>query len=1393
MYSTPLKKRVDYDREAFKFAGTSGRNYLPDRLRDGQDQHNPNLSNSPLQTSRLDNNIRKKYDEAANAVGSDFLDISTHVEVSAFTSSDRLQLASKFVQDLSLADRSTPVLDNPSYYSNGVNYNFTNEVGGLGAFTPFQRQQVTNIPDEVVSEVSNTEIKSDMGIFPELGYCWITSDNKLILWNINNSSEFHCIDEIEHTILKVKLVKPRLNTFVSSVENLLIVATLFDIYILTISFDSTTHKLNIFNTGLKVNATGLNVSNITNYEKTAQIFFTSSSDGVNVWELQYNCLENLFNSKCSKVCLTKSNLANLLPTRLIPSVPGSRMILRVLEGDANVEEETILQLIVDQSRGVLHTLSTKSIVRSYLITADGLEGPVLIDIPHIRRSLGALAAKGSPLLTSRLLKIVKIISISKWENNDIFLALITTAGVRLYFKGSTSKKSISSLKLVSLKCPPANPSDKFQKTGFSAVNQKSLYSKGPSPLSAHKNSSVYIDTTDASTIISPGVFFTSVRKTNNSEILSNNLSQAHLLENKEEHKLYVSVPDYGILKNYGKYVENTALLDTTDEIKEIVSLTKCFNNTLTPHGYSNVFASQYNAEPLKIAVLTSNAVEIYGYRKPDEIFESLIENPLPFIHNYGLSEACSTALYLTCRFNKSEHVKASALGFLAAGIPGVIEIKPKYFGDSGSLSSTTPNELNESNDGNGIVLSPRFYGSALLVTRLFSQIWEEKVFTFKMIPKTEKINTFGISITRPQVEYYLSSISVLADFFNIHRSSFVSFLAPSDANVTTASDAESIAMDALIVLINSIKDVLSLLNVFYEEMDAFKSLLYTLMGERGIYDSKTRDYFFNLRFHDLFTPNTETKQIIKEFLIEIVNANITRGSSADYIMNVLKERCGSFCRGVDILCFRAGEHLEAAQKFEVLDSKLSRNHLDSAVDLYERCSESMEINELKRIVDVMVKLNYQPSTAEFLLRVADRIDKENQAQRYATEGCRINDPRKKFYDKRISVYNLIFDILKTVDENTFIEHSSSVGKITVSSPAMSLKERVYSTILNSNNGFFHYCFYDWLVQNGRENDLLQLDSQFILSYLKEKAEKSLETSNLLWIYLSKKKHFFEAATVLYALANSDFDLKLSDRIECLARANGFCDSSSSFDQKPALVQLSDSIHELFDITAIQDDILTLVENETRINEDHKKELISKLNGKVLPLSYLFNDCADPLGYHEINLRIFKASGLRDESVIRREWDLLFDAIKMKLLPDGKCGDPESFISEISSALIRVGKITHDTEIIFPVHFLMNKVFAFISDETPANNIPDRSVRSIFISAGVSYLKIYYTLKDIIKNSEGSTELAKNEMVLLIKEWYQNDTELRGSIPLDQIKGLEKYDLDADPVQNYVKNSQHSKK
>ena len=82
---------------------------------------------------------------------------------------------------------------------------------------------------------------------------------------------------------------------------------------------------------------------------------------------------------------------------------------------------------------------------------------------------------------------------------------------------------------------------------------------------------------------------------------------------------------------------------------------------------------------------------------------------------------------------------------------------------------------------------------------------------------------------------------------------------------------------------------------------------------------------------------------------------------------------------------------------------------------------------------------------------------------------------------------------------------------------------------------------------------------------------------------------------------------------------------------------------------------------------------------------------------------------------------------------------------------------------------------------------------MFLLAGVSHLKLYYILSRIIENSEGNVELAKKEMVWLIKDWYQSDSDLRGSIVPEQIKKLEKYDPNTDPVQDYVKDRHHGLK
>ena len=524
---------------------------------------------------------------------------------------------------------------------------------------------------------------------------------------------------------------------------------------------------------------GVDIIDIVCHERSGRIFFAGQGSGLNIWELQYSSSDDWFNSKCSKVCLTKSALSSFLPTNMLSQIPGIDYVQALFEdntnGDGGFQQETIIQLTIDQQRGIIYSLSSKSTIKAYVITEKSLEGPMSIEPAYISRIIGTTTARAAPILGHKYLKIVKISSVTPDENNNLFLVALTVGGVRLYFNGSMGRFNIEALRLESIKFPPSSVTpDVIQQELLQQEQEQAkrsfpffsnIMSSEPVLLKFQKKSSVLLETTKASTIISPGIFFSTVVKSsqqieqaNKKEKISNTVTTGittskvtKLPPATLQHKLFVSVPDYGILKTHGKYVENATFLETTDPVQQVIPLSGLFNATTKPQGFANEFATQYTSETLRVAVLTNTSVEIYKYRTPDEIFEDLIDNPLPFVLNYGAAEACSTALFVTCKSNKSEKLRSNALTFLTMGIPGVVDIKPVYNRYSVStvssllskptLATTTnlqqsltgfnrPSSTNKEDfDLDDVILSPRFYGIALLITRLFRDIWGRHVFT----------------------------------------------------------------------------------------------------------------------------------------------------------------------------------------------------------------------------------------------------------------------------------------------------------------------------------------------------------------------------------------------------------------------------------------------------------------------------------------------------------------------------------------------------------------------------------------------------------------------------------------------------------------------------------------
>ena len=524
----------------------------------------------------------------------------------------------------------------------------------------------------------------------------------------------------------------------------------------------------------------------------------------------------------------------------------------------------------------------------------------------------------------------------------------------------------------------------------------------------------------------------------------------------------------------------------------------------------------------------------------------------------------------------------------------------------------------------------------------------------------------------------------------------------------------------------------------------------------------------------------------------------SRGASIEYTATTLQDRCGSFCSSNDIIGFRALEHLRKAKEIGMKDNDTLRYHLDNAIKLFEKIADDLSLPELYDATTDMLRLGYYPRTIEFLLNIANLTDKANLALQYVNNGSLEHDERKRYYDKRVSIYDMIFECLIDMDKYASREGLSALRMssraIDTSSTTIdfeSLREESYSIALHYNDKLFHYNLYDWLATSKHEDRLLELDTDFILPYLQEKSKNSLKISNLYWVYQSKRSNFFEAAEILYSLATSDFELELSDRITCLSRANGFCNSTCPPNQKQRMVQLAGMIQELFEVAAVQDDILSLVRSDARIEQNIKDELVKQLNGEILALSSLFNDFADPLGYFEICLKIFKVSDFRDSEEIINKWNELFDSLKNELNATGKLEDSQKFVTLLSNVVIKVGRAVHSSDVVFPISNLFPIVCTLFSETLPKDHIKPGSIISIFISIGISYSKLYYILKDLIDTSDSANDLFKKEMVWLIKEWYKSDRKLRDIISFDEISKLEDYNADSDPIENYTKKTGNS--
>lgn len=143
--------------------------------------------------------------------------------------------------------------------------------------------------------------------------------------------------------------------------------------------------------------------------------------------------------------------------------------------------------------------------------------------------------------------------------------------------------------------------------------------------------------------------------------------------------------------------------------------------------------------------------------------------------------------------------------------------------------------------------------------------------------------------------------------------------------------------------------------------------------------------------------------------------------------------------------------------------------------------------------------------------------------------------------------------------------------------------------------------YDWYLENGWSERLLETSTPFVATYLQRKSTEDTFHADLLWKYYSQSGRYYDAAAVQLQLAQSEFALPLSRRVEYLGQARANASAFTADVSRSARQRLTQEISTLMDVANVQDELLQRLREDPRIS-DNQDEAVERLDGQVMNLS-----------------------------------------------------------------------------------------------------------------------------------------------------------------------------------------------
>ncbi|KAJ3091850.1 hypothetical protein HK102_013147 [Quaeritorhiza haematococci] len=1061
---------------------------------------------------------------------------------------------------------------------------------------------------------------------------------------LKTGDDFYMFEDQDQVIVSVGLAKPIPGVFIDQIEYLLIVATPIEIILLGVAFSGGAdggkkRELTLYNTHMSVPSDNISMTSIVS-TRTGRIFMCGNNG--HLYELLYQAEEGWFTRKCRKLNHTSSTVSYFIPTFL-----------------QFTQEDPVLSVVVDDARNILYTLSVNSNIELIYLGTDGKGFQKVSKLNDIlqpaQRALEAYPFSG--YLDPRTFQIVSIHPVSTLESALIHLVGITSSEVYRNFTDPNQAANITratpgSLQLVYVRPPP---SPFFPDRGMSTFNG--------AVTSARIHEALYGN----------GLLMMANSISEDVDSIMGIASDIGLISHSSQ---TLFCEQYSTIYIEGK----TWAISEVGQLNERALSRKLKSEE--PGVILNELSTQLSLPPRRFLLLTHSGVAMLSKKRPIDLLQDVLAEAngqitpalRAFFNSYGNDQACAMCLAIACG-----HPATTPQSRYLPEVPGrfnpvIVAGAKKFFFDLGGKPTTRDQtvqqpDLNMMDVGGPLgtplttpdfIFSGRHGGLAIYLARLLKPIWKQKV--TRRSPTTGNRNRLDSNLTIEELVSVQRNLDALNEFLQQH-SYFTMAPTPNDFDSARFGYAENKSdIDAIQAEQQSLHNIHVLLKQTLEAIALVLLLIDHNLPQlvQGFADGDRKDVA-DLTYETLVTTQ-KGREVGKKMITSLVDKQIDEQLNVDLISDLLRSRCPSFCSANDVFLYKVMDPepclhydpdpsvasgitkrfnniqgMETLQKAKMVQSPQERDALlRESLRLFGKVVEQLHFNKLEEICENYKNLRYHTGGIDLVLLYAATHDPAGYGLIYWKEGnLSAMDGRTERFKMRKKCYELIFNILSSLNMLPNVPR----GQMGNAWPRMSSEEmeayrqQVFERAISSDDELFHYCLYEWLIQQGFTDQLLQVQSPYVEPFLQRERQKSLARADLLWQYYVQNNQFAKAARVLSELAEAEiFDIDLNKRIEYLSRAVANAKSSGPGGFGGGNGELLHDLEEKIDVARVQLEVLRAVQSLP--DEEHA---VLELNGQLMTISDLYNSFAQPLRLNEIKLLILHTSDHKDRPLVESIW------------------------------------------------------------------------------------------------------------------------------------------------------------